>query len=406
MNGEPYQEFSLLEKKLAEQPIILPENPFWGIFKRFGRDETLAMFINVIGTGAVEYLCNNNILYALAGPLSIRTREVLLSLTGPVVEKVGFFPAHFKEALEEYRQTPKNERDKLARYFRNAVKKGSKSLIEDIIVHDPLYVGLMYAGLIIHPETPAWLLSIASFVSAVFAVAGIELGLTELAYWNYKRALRKAGFETESYFESRFFVSEDSKPEKVLESIAKEFGLGNADTMKYEDRYFRNKLPVYSGRIPKLRLRKRTAGLGQTAQVQSAQIIYTRANEILDSKIEQYRYFPQRKEKIYFILNQNMPAGIHDINNECARKILEKVQDGQNFRDIKFERSATYDSDKFCVTTDAIENRHRQFYLVELKAYPNRKKLLKEAMRYVMRNFPVVVQTTHGKFELAGMCEF
>lgn len=394
---------SLLEKKLAEEAIVLPGSPFWNVFKRFGRDEAIAMMINVLGTAGLDYLLKNDILSTVAGPISRRTKDVLLSATGPIVEKSGFFPMHFKEAWGEYKSTPAKQRDGLATYFKRAVKHGSKSLLQDILVHDPLYVGMMYSGMNMYPETPAWMLSTLSFIGAVFAVAGIEVGLTELAYWKYKRELKKAGFGVESYFESKFFVRADKQPNELLEAVAEKFGLGNMHTMEYHDRYFRNKLPEYSGRIPKLRLRKRGHGLGYDTPMQTAQIVYTRADEMSSEKIEQHRYFPQKKDKIYFVLNQEMPENLENVKDDKARRILLRAKEGDEFCDVKFNRSVAYNLDKLCIATDEVVG-ERPFYLVELKAYPNKKGLLKEAMRYVMREFPVVVeQTTYGKFELLKM---
>ncbi|MEK6905536.1 MAG: hypothetical protein AABX24_03990, partial [Nanoarchaeota archaeon] len=228
-----------LDKAIAEQPIKLPSSPFWDIFKEFGRDEAIAMIINVAGTAGLEYLLSTS----FVGTLSAGTKEAALTFTGPVVEKAGFFPGHFKEAWEAYRAAPANERDHLSTYFKKAVKGGSKSLLQDIIVHDPVYMGLMYTGLQIYPETPAWIIATTSFIAAVFAVAGLEIGLNELLYKRYKHALRKSGFGDESYLESRFLIDAKKQPEEIIEVMANRFELPKIKTGRYHDRYFQNDLP-------------------------------------------------------------------------------------------------------------------------------------------------------------------
>ena len=392
---------SRLEKELAKMPIKIPGSPFWEVFKRFGRDEAISLVINVLGTAGAEFIVNKDILNILAGPLSRRTRDVILSTTGPVVEKVGFFPAHFKDAYETYRTTPIEQRDGLTTYFKRAVKGGAKSLAEDVLIHDPLYVGLMYAGLQIYPDTPAWMLSLTSFVAAVLAVSGLEVLTTELLYKNYKKNLKKAGFGIESYLESRFYISAEKNPEDVLEAIDKEFELGTIKKGMYHDRYFETQLPIYSGRTPKLRLRKRERE-DSKGWMQTAQIVYTRARELTEKEASQHRYFPIKKDKIYFVINEEMPETIDGIKDKKARRILKRAQHGDDFWDLEFERTVAFNPKSMLVSTDKVRNRQKSFYVVEIKTYDDLK-MLKEAMRYVMLEFPVI-QTTHGKLDMAMRC--
>lgn len=390
------QEVSLLSRKLAETPIQMPANPFWDVFKRFGRDEAIAMVINVLGTGAIDIFLNSNSAITLAGPISRRTKDLILSISGPVVEKAGFFPAHFYEALTEYRSTPDEERDALSTYFKRATRGGMKSLAYDVAVHDPLYVAMMWLGLKTLPTTPAWLLALGSFVGAVFAVAGLEVGITELAYMNHKRSLRKAGFGLETYFESRFAISVDKDPEQVLDAVKAEFNLLEQSTHKYHDRYFQNHLPSYSGRIPKLRLRQRTDEDG--TRIQTAQIVYTRTSE-LATGAEQFRYFPQRKDKMYFLLDHEMPESLDEVRDKIAQRILKRAQKQTDALDIRFERAIARDPKALLIAVDKVETT-RPFFIVELKVHKD-KGLLREAMRFVMKEFPVV-QTTHGKYDLSS----
>ena len=76
-------ETNLHLQNLSEKPIFIPRHPFWTIFRRFGRDELLALVINVFATILAK------IFFASA---------IILSIAGPIIEKIGFFPAPFYEA--------------------------------------------------------------------------------------------------------------------------------------------------------------------------------------------------------------------------------------------------------------------------------------------------------------------
>jgi len=365
----------LIKKQLAEEPITLPKNPFWAVFKRFGIDESIAMIINVVGTFLVSLFASS---------------LILLSLAGPIVEKIGFFPAHFKEAYSVYKTTPKKQRKSIYYYFKKAIKKGSTSLTEDILIHDPIYIVLMFLGLLIYPSTPVWILSALSFVIAVFAVSGLEVGFRELQYLNFKRKMKKAGFELETYIETRFLISASCNQKFLMEKVSKAFSLNPFKSLNYSDIYFENELPEFSGRIPRARLRKRNR-TNKKGWMQTIQLIYTKPRESLDKKYEQYRFFPIKKEKLYFMLDQKMPAGIDQINNPKIKAALKSIS--KKNKEVHFERKVATNKD-LLVAVDQIKKK-KEFYILELKTYHDKKQLM-EAMRFIMREFPVI-QTTKSK---------
>ncbi len=370
----------LLSKRIAEKPIKVPGNPFWNVFKRFGRDEAIAMVINVLGTAIIALFATN---------------PLLLSVAGPVIEKIGFFPAHIKEALGVYKTTPKKSRKSRSYYLKRAFKGGLTSLVEDLLVHDPIYIGLMFVGLTFYSGIPVWLLSAVSFVIAVLIVSVLEVGVTEARYLLFKKRLKRAGFGITTYYESRFFISTHKNPNKILAQVAKEFNLSHLKPIEYHDKYFGNKLPVFSGRVPKIRLRLRKNQDG-TGLNKTAQIIYTRAYEQSKRTLEQYRYFPIKKDKIYFRLKQRMPQTLERIKNVRCRRILKRRQEEESVLRVDFTRIAAHD-DELLVSIDKLPA-HSSEYILEIKVYKNIKRLI-EAMRFVMREFPVV-QTTKGKPEL------
>lgn len=368
---------SLTPENLSQRPITIPGSPFWNVLRRFGRDEVIAMGINVLGTAVTGFFSAS---------------AALLSVIGPIVEKIGFFPAHFVEAWKIHRTTPEAQRQSLGHYIKRAVRGGAVSLAEDVLVHDPVYIVLMYLGLSAYKGTPAWILSAVSFVIAVIAVAFIEVGITEARYLIFKWRAKRAGFEVEKYYESRFLVDAVFDPDQAMKLISEQFDLDTAYEMVYNDTYFDNTLPEYSDRTAKFRLRKRTDETG--AFVRSAQIVYTRAAEVCEDKFEQARFFPIKKEKIYFELD-SIPSVPVEMDPE-AGAFADKYVDGDKAQSLAFSRMVSYNK-VLLVSADRIRG-SRDFYLLEVKVYKDIEALVK-AMRFVMRELPVL-QTTHGKLEL------
>lgn len=372
----------------GENRIAVPAHPFWSVFRRFGRDESIAMLVNILGTGIMSLFSAS---------------AWALSLVGPIVEKIGFFPAHFWEAWTVWRTTPASKRKPLRHYLLRAFKGGAVSLGEDILIHDPIYILLMMIGIHIYPGAPAWLLAGASFVLAVFAVAGLELGCTELRYVLFKRRLFTRGFESEEYYESRFLVSAEKEPEEVLNRLSAEFGLDTAMELDFHDRYFQIDVPHYSGRTPRARLRDRgneemaAKGRPWGAKARSVQVIFTRAVERSPEQLGQYRYFPIKKDKIYHLLDgSTMPTRLQEVPDDGVRALLERVRRKDSYTEIRFRRRLAHNKD-LLASVDHVAGDH-PCWVLELKTHRNIRLLMK-AMRFVMMEFPVM-QTTHGKKEL------
>ena len=363
---------------ISQEPISLPGSPFWNIFKRFGRDELIALFINVLGTAAAAVMFSN---------------VWILVIAGPVVEKLGFFPAHFWEAWKIYSTTSDDERKPLRHYVRRALKGGGVSLAEDILVHDPIYIGLMIFGIGYLQGVPPWILAAVSFVIAVAAVSGLELGVTEFRYWLFKHKLTRMGFGLERYHESRFLINSSVEQQELVDCMAKEFGLSDPKQLSYADSYFDNQLPHYSGRLPKIRLRVRDRTDGST--MKTAQVVYTRADEVAPEMLDQCRYFLIAKAKLYFVLDEDASQSIDDIQNQSVKAMLKKAVKDDRAQPIRFNRMLAR-SAELLVSADASPD-GRSFFVVEIKTHRNIRLLMK-AMRFLMKRFPVI-QTTRGKME-------
>jgi hypothetical protein len=395
-----------------EKPIQIPSNPFWTIFRTFGRDELLAGIISILATIIIEVV----IQYVT---IPVCYAVLCLAFAGPIFEKLGFFVGHFNDAYEIYSTTPIGDREDLSFYLKKALKGGGTSLFWDIILHDPIYVLFMIGGMSLHPETPAWLLVPVAFGISVLLVATIRVSLREAGYWWFKQRIFRKGFELEEYFEAKFFLSADEDPEKIITQLKDQFlPAGTSITnLMYDDIYYTPlSISEYNARDPRFRIRTRREVPSDTAAsdkepswIRTAQIIYTRAVEHPTENDEQFRFFPTRKDKFYLILpreshNDNLFPGLQEFDKHW--KTIASLTKGDlsktEKKRIKFIRRVAKHARKILISVDSVEHgEHKdvKFHVVEIKAYLDRITLLKEAMRFIMTRFNVL-QTTQSKIEL------
>jgi hypothetical protein len=374
---------------LAHTPIALPENPYVTSLKTFGLDELLAGIVDAGATTAASFV------------VPAAYKMMVLPFVGPVLEKVGFFPQHIWKAYNVYKTTPPSKREPLSHYVKEALRNGGANLAKDVLVHDPIYIGLMAGGLYALPQVPPGFLSASSYIIGVLAVAGIDVTKDELLYARAKNRLKHAGFGIERYYEARFWVKGDKNTDSLLAGLVKEFGLNHERSVEYEDRYFKNNFTPYSGRTVKVRLRHRRATEKEQLELNlpgpwmdSLQVVYTRAKEHANG-LDQCRYFPMLKEKLWLKLRQGaMPARIEDVKNKAATDIVLAATTNEQ-HELHFSRTM-FTGKELAACTDTM--RHG-FRLVELKVWKDTR-LLQQAMRYAMIECPVI-QTTHGKYELA-----
>lgn len=122
------------------------------------------------------------------------------------------------------------------------------------------------------------------------------------------------------------------------------------------------------------------------------QITYTRAGEIPQNVLSQYRFFINKKEKF----SMDIQAG-HDVHND--RRIAGKFHDADIHSSVKFERHSAKDPKGLYAAIDKVTSSKEEDYsLIELKVFED-KQLLKKAMKFIMDEFHVV-QTTQSKVEL------
>ena len=372
--------------------IWLPGSPFWNVFRRFGRDEMIALVISVVGTTLASLFTSSTL---------------ILAFIGPIIEKIGFFPAHIHEAMQRYRAASPHERKPISSYFMEALKNGSVSLAEDVVVHDPIYV-LLFFGLSFYPGIPLWLMTSFSFLTAVVVVAWLEVGVTEARYSLFKRRTAKSGFNVTSYYEARFLIGSQAEQEAIISRLQSGLGLRLITRLNYHDRYFENTLPDFSGRAPVVRLRRRMLGprsgnlvarltkMASTGHMQTVQVVYTRPQEEVVAELDQFRYFPVRKDKFYWFINEeDMPDSAVKLPPDVQGIIRAEHQQ----KEVSFQRTVLLNEDEtLYVAIDAPLGNPAAGYIIELKVYqdPN---MLRSAMRFVMTEFPVR-HTTRSKSEL------
>jgi hypothetical protein len=342
-------------KTILDEPIVLPKNPIWEVIRVFGKDEVIALVVGTSATALVGLLIHD---------------PIVLAVTGPIVEKIGFFIAHIREP--------------------SGLKNGFRSMLKDLVAHDPLYALFMYIGLKTY-HVPAWILAISCFVIALGIIAVGEVLITEIYYQLQFIRFKKLGFQSESYLESRFYIKK-ADTEKIIQDFGNEFNLKERGSARYHDQYFETYLKKFNGREPGLRLRQRTLGNNQTLQ-----IVYTKAADMSHHQPTQFNYYPSRKDKVWILLDQVMPWNIQDIANKKIRDLAGKIA-SRPTREIFFSREVIRDPNTILVSVDQIENGSDPLTVIEIKSHLDTasKRMLINAMRHVMLKYEVI-QTTHGK---------
>ncbi|HLC72812.1 MAG TPA: hypothetical protein VJH37_04480 [Candidatus Nanoarchaeia archaeon] len=372
---------SIDKKNIADEPIVLPGSPFWNVFRRFGRDQTIATVIDIVGTGIVS-LFITNILF--------------LSLTGPIIEKIGFFIGNIKDAIAIYKTTTKEKRKSFSSYLFHGIKKGSVSLIEDLVVHDPIYILIMYFGLSTYTSTPIWLLAGAAFIFSIFVVAFIENIIDEYRFSRLKKSLINSGFKSESFLESRFLIQKNNNINEMIKKLKKHFNLKLVNRQIYEDDYLDHNFTHYSGRKPKVRIRsiKDT----KLKNIGRLELSYSRHYELDKKDIHQWRFFPAKKEK--FSYNLDKKYNLSELKKKELRWFTKKLAIQKGSQKINFKIILYYknkNSNELIISIDEVKGLEN-LYILEVKVV-NDIILLRKVMRFVMLEFPVI-QTTREKSEL------
>ena len=371
---------SSLEELLGKNPIHIPLNPFIDTGIRFGRDEIFAMILNISATTISNYILRKH--FPSIDPILIN------SIIGPILEKFGLLSWYFKDIFKK---------DSSGRNFKTKIKQSFKeslpTLIEDILLHDPIYSGMMYLGQTKYSNTPVWLLSFSVFVVSVSIVTILEVLLEHIRYILFKRYCFSKGFKEEKYFESRFYISSDINLDNFLDDVSKRFNLNPTSEILYEDRYFCTKEKTFLRKNIYIRSRHRKR---RGRDFNTFQIVFTRPQKLRSSYMHSsYNYFPSQKTKLYFELDFELENLI--LLPKKVRETVERFNDLKKPKYIRFQRAYAHD-DELLISIDLCEVKDSSFRIVEVKVY-NDLKRLEEAMKYILANYQVE-QTTFGKHSL------
>lgn len=220
------------------------------------------------------------------------------------------------------------------------------------------------------------------------AVAVLQVALNEVRYFFFKREKRQQGFELESYLDARFYLDKEADVHAIMETLRDKF-IPNCEikTRNYEDHYFKAELPEFNGREGKMRLRRRDKEEGESISIQH---IYTRTVENETANPSQFRFFPRKKDKHYKMFSK------FDIAQVVAKTGAAALDCRDAPQVVTFKRLMAYHRDTIFIAVDSINGELR---VIELKVYRDKEKLLVEAMRFVMHNYPAM-QTTYRKIDL------
>ena len=250
----------------------------------------------------------------------------------------------------------------------------------------------MYLGLTFYPQTPLWILAALSFIIAVVLVSGGEVLYTEIRYIAFKRNLKKMGCRIEDYYEARFLISTKTTPGDISTKIAKQFNLNRMRSVSYSDQYIENNLPSFSGRKPLMRIRA-VSGKNQKKR-KSIQIVFVKPNEASMGSLDQYRYFPIKKDKVYYEIRSPINE-LRELGNNKFGRFAKKYS-------VKLDKKITFSRDimkggELLISIDKLQD--KEYFIVELKVFSDVNLLIK-AMKYIMNEFSVI-QTTMPKSEIS-----
>lgn len=363
--------------------LIQPENQYTNALRNFASAEGVALGINAAATWALTYFTNS---------------PGLLTAIGPVVEKVGFF---VWEGIKEFRK-PSSE-DPFVKRLINMFKGTLDTLKTDLLFHDTTYVALMRGALALTqnlglPLSPTVVPTVAA---ACFALAVPIAPWLELKTWSGAFELakfyltQKKGFRSETYYETRFVLSDDCDPKEILDSLSRRFGLHQRHARKFTDTYFTNTFPESSGREVVARERK-VAVLGETEQIIHHNF------EIVISEVENKKskkgdnILPTKKQKFASALSDGDSARERDLGVFWNRRL--KRQDSPTL---------TLEFLSYCARNNLLRvdldlfptEEGRAVYLLEIKVYPEARDLLRQTMDYLRKNSGVA-QTTRSPYDV------
>jgi adenylate cyclase class IV len=337
--------------------IYVPMNPFVKETLDFGGAEMVAGVYNVAGTAASHLLTSN--------PLA-------LSLSGPVIEKAGFF------CWEAIKAVKKTDGQSYFKRLKGRLNSGIANLLTDIVVHDSAYTAMMCYGLsnnVASPEALSFFSFLAALPPAIFAK---HYG-SEIMHSLVKQYSRIDGFKWEKYYESRFIIGGAKDPRQIFEKISNSLNLGNYSKVSCNDQYYEHKIPAFSDRASIVRVR-------ETGK-RNLEIGYLLSKRRTPSRMSEFNYFFNMKEK-----------GTKQLSESEEPRLRWPLKIKAKGKKIEFEREIMHD-DEIRVDLDKVRSNGSDVYILEFKTWKDIDRLC-DAMKLVLRGGYCVRTTTMPKSAL------
>lgn len=356
--------------------IVVPENEYAKNLKNFTGAEGLAAIIFSSTAGFLT---------------SLTTNPALLLVGSFIAEKIGLHLYAIGHELVKPSSQGNFSKRGLA-----VLKKTAKLLKTDLVFHDIPHLllargALSFFNLMQWPLTPTWsiLISAATFGIALLLAPWFEIKTMQAIYEN---SLIHKGLRAESYYEQRFVLSDDCDPKQILEALSLRFNLNQRYARKFEDTYFVTVFPEDSSQEVLARERKVSVAYSQEKPVHHD-------FEIIISEIKKQKnqdgkpVLSTKKKKFATSLQDGTAANQRSLGWLWNRKIKR----APGFPTVTLEfLSYCARNDLMRVDLDIFPTEDgKAVYLLEIKAYPESKDLLSNAMEYLNERFGVA-QTTRS----------
>lgn len=343
--------------------IDVPESQIIKETKDFGSAELLSGVVTIIAT------------FFATG---VVTNPFLMSLVGPVIEKVGFFIWEFIKAVKE---RMRNRKKALKALFKDGLRGGTTNLIVDVLAHDPLYIIIMTLLLAFTNIEPVYAAAV-SFLAAIPLASAAKTGGEEFLH-GVLRFFSKMRFKWESYFETRFLVLEGVDANKVFDDFSKAFRLSHYNKSSYHDVYYRHSLPLFGSRLGLVRNRNVEDLSGTEHSFRNVEFSYTLGKK---------RTFPGSEFNLFYAHKEKGKAYIRGPGKLpwIVRRFIKR-----RVRVIDFTREIRYDKE-IRIVLDTVKAGRKRFHIMEIKSYHESKEFFR-AMQYLLRHGSVMT-TTFSKY--------
>ncbi|NQU17011.1 MAG: hypothetical protein HQ564_03005 [Candidatus Saganbacteria bacterium] len=391
-----------------EADLRIAENPYIHFGKEFGKNEILGLAAGVVATVIVNVILDT----VYGGHCPPEVKAPILAITQPTVEKPALIYRPMRKAYKDAPSVEKRSIKDHSAILKQGWKNGWPTLRADMLYHDTSQGAYMGgATYIINPETSleAAMLQVGAFSLAFLTAAFLEVKGVDLRFKLFSKKLEKLGFNSKSYFESRYKIDPEEQkydPATILRMISKMFNLPLQEPLCYVDSYIKKiNLDRYNSWDPYSRFRQRTSDEGPELN-QSIQVNFSRAFQVKRQERSPYNCFGVAKRKFQFPIEGVMLWEADQIPDSGLRRTVRKIEGKGDYHEIAFWRFRAQDKKGLLVTIDVpstsetipdLSQVDTPFW-IEVKVWKDLGLML-AANDFILKNF-TVDPTTKNKLEL------